>query len=86
MCTKNYDQMYSSWDMLHDGQTDRWTDRKKKLHIEVGAPPNKNIKQVSGIKVLNLMCEHFVWTLFCIFGLGQNLTLESFLLCLFVFF
>ena len=47
-CTKNYDQMmYSSWDMLHDRQTDRWMygrkdgrmDRWKKGHTEVGAPP-----------------------------------------------
>ena len=34
-CTKNYDQMmYGSWDMVHDRQTDR----RKKWHIEVGAP------------------------------------------------
>ena len=26
MCTKNYDHMmYSSWDMVHKGWTDRWT-------------------------------------------------------------
>ena len=45
--TKNYDQMmYSSWDIVHDGQTDRWTDRQKKWHIEVGAPP-KNLTFLS---------------------------------------
>ena len=34
--TKNYGQMmYSSWDMLRNRQTDR----QKKWHIEVGAPP-----------------------------------------------
>ena len=39
MCTKNNDQMmYGSWDMVHN----RWTDRVKKWHIEVGAPP-KNL-------------------------------------------
>ena len=47
MCTKNYDQMmYSSWGMVRDGQTDRWTDERmdgqKNWYIEVGAPP-KNI-------------------------------------------
>ena len=27
MCTKNNDHMmYSSWNMVHDGQMDRWTD------------------------------------------------------------
>ena len=27
MCTKNYDQiMFNTWDMVHDKQTDRWTD------------------------------------------------------------
>ena len=47
-CTKNYHQtIYSSWDMLRNGQTDGqtnrrtdgWTDGRKKWHIEVGAPP-----------------------------------------------
>ena len=28
MCTKNYDQMmFGPWDMVHDEQTDRWTNR-----------------------------------------------------------
>ena len=41
MCTKNYDLiMYSSWDMVHDWHTDRWMDRRKKWHIDVGAPHN----------------------------------------------
>ena len=30
--------MYGSWDMVHN----RWTDRRKKWHIEVGAPPTQN--------------------------------------------
>ena len=39
MCTKNCNQMmYSSWDML----CDRWTDRWKKWHIEVDAPPKSS--------------------------------------------
>ena len=38
MCSKNYDQMmYSSWDMLCDGQTE--DAQTEKGHIEVGAPP-----------------------------------------------
>ena len=42
MSTKNYDQMmYSSWDVVHDRRTDRQTDRRKKWHIEEGAPPKK---------------------------------------------
>ena len=46
MCTKNYHQMiYDSWELLCNGQTDRWTDwwmnGQKKWHIEVGAPPKK---------------------------------------------
>ena len=50
-CTKNYDQMmYSSQDMLRDrwtdkwtdGRTDGWKDGRKKLHIEVGAPPQNS--------------------------------------------
>ena len=32
--------MYSSWDMVHSRWTDGWTDKWKKWHIEVGAPPN----------------------------------------------
>ena len=31
--------MYSSWDMVRDGRTDRGTDGK--WYIEVGAPPKK---------------------------------------------
>ena len=46
MCTKNYDQMmYSSWDMLRNRQMDRWMDRQKKWHVEVGAPPKKHHHQ-----------------------------------------
>ena len=49
-CTKNYDQiMYSSWDMVYNRWTDKWTDRLmdevKKWHIEVGAP-HKNLKNL----------------------------------------
>ena len=28
MCTKLYDQIYGFWDVVHDGRTYRWTDRK----------------------------------------------------------
>ena len=39
-CTINYDQIiHGSWDMVHDVQTDR----RKKCHIEVGAPPKNNL-------------------------------------------
>ena len=39
MGTKNYDHMmYSSWDMVRDGQMDGQMERRKKWHIEVGAP------------------------------------------------
>ena len=45
MSVKNYDQMmYGSWDMMHDRRMDRRTDRRKKWHIEVGAPPKKRSK------------------------------------------
>ena len=38
MCNKNYDSMmYDSWDVVWDRQTDR----QKKWHKEVGAPPQK---------------------------------------------
>ena len=45
--TKNNDHMiYGSWNMVHKGQTDMWTDRhtdrKTDKHINVGAPPNNN--------------------------------------------
>ena len=44
MCTKNYDQvMYGSWDIVRDRRTAKQTDRQKKWHIEVAAPPNKTI-------------------------------------------
>ena len=33
-------------DRLTDGQTDGWTDRQKKSHMEVGAP-TKNIRKIS---------------------------------------
>ena len=43
MCTKNYDnKMCSPWQMVHNRGTDGQTDRQKKQHIEVGAPP-KNV-------------------------------------------
>ena len=49
MCAKNYDQMlYGSWDVVRDGWTDGQTDRQKKWHIEVGAPPkNYQIPKIS---------------------------------------
>ena len=32
MCTKNYDDMmHGSWDMVHDGQTGRWTGGKSDI-------------------------------------------------------
>ena len=38
MCTKNYGHIkYSSWDVVHNGQMDRW----KEWHIEVGAQPKE---------------------------------------------
>ena len=38
ICTKNYGHIkYSSWDMVHNGQMDRW----KEWHIEVGAQPKE---------------------------------------------
>ena len=44
MCTKNYDQvMYGSWDIARERRTAKQTDRQKKWHIEVAAPPNKTI-------------------------------------------
>ena len=52
MCTKNHDhKMCSSWDMVRDGWMDRRTDGQtdgwKKWHIEVGAPPNNLINDLS---------------------------------------
>ena len=40
ICTKNYDQMmYGSWDVVHDRQTDRWTDgRTEKVTYRGGCP------------------------------------------------
>ena len=53
-CTKNYDHM------MHDGLTDVWmdrlTDRQKKWHIEVGAPPKNNPQLIEAkIKIRKLM-------------------------------
>ena len=43
MCTENdYQMMYDSWDMVHDGWMDRQMDRLKKGHVEVGAPPENS--------------------------------------------
>ena len=43
MLTKNHDHiMYSSWNMARDGRMDRWTDGRKKWHIEVVAPPKEH--------------------------------------------
>ena len=40
-CTKNYGQMmYGFWDMVQD----RWTDRQKEWHVEVGALPKNLIE------------------------------------------
>ena len=45
MCIKNYDQMmYGYWDMVCNRQMDRLTDRQKKWHIEMGAPPKNDGK------------------------------------------
>ena len=50
-CTKNNDHMkYGTWDMVGNGQMDKWTgewtdghiDGHKKWNIEVGTPPKKN--------------------------------------------
>ena len=59
-CTKNYDQMmHDSWDIVHDGQMDRWmdgwTDGQKKWDIEVGAPTKNWIKYGMELKKLILM-------------------------------
>ena len=35
-----------------DGQTDGWTDRRKKWHIEVGAPPKKSTKISFLLKII----------------------------------
>ena len=55
-----------------DRQTGEQTDRKSFIQIRGGAPSNKNIKQVTCIKVLNLICEHFVQALICTYGLGYD--------------
>lgn len=49
--TENYDLMtYGSGKMVHDRQTDSWTDkqmnRQMKWHITVGAPPKNNVKVI----------------------------------------
>ena len=45
--------MYSFWDLVHD----RWTDRQKKWHIEVGAPPkNKSLNLPDQVLIVHLMC------------------------------
>ena len=55
-CTKNQDQiMYSSRDMLRDGQTDGRMDGKKG-RIEVGAPP-KNVKNVNNCQIIAKKCK-----------------------------
>ena len=41
--------MYSSWDMLRDRPTDGQTDRQKKWHIEVDAPPKNSNKEENQI-------------------------------------
>ena len=44
MYSKNYDQMmYNSWNTVHNGRTDGRTDRWKKWHMEVGAPPKNDL-------------------------------------------
>ena len=48
MCTKimiTWCTVSEIWCTM-DGGTDGWTDGKKKWHIEVGAPPKKEIKQL----------------------------------------
>ena len=49
--TENYDLMtYGSGKMVHDRQTDSWTDkqmnRQMKWHITVRAPPKNNVKVI----------------------------------------
>ena len=39
MCTKIYDQIYGSWDVVHDGRTDEETE--KVTQIEVSVPSKK---------------------------------------------
>ena len=36
--------MYGSWNIVCDRQMDRWMDREKKWHVEVG-PPTKKVKK-----------------------------------------
>ena len=55
-----------------DRQTGGQRDRKSFILIRGGAPPNKNIKQVTCIKVLNLIYEHFVQALISTYGLGYD--------------
>ena len=70
ICSKNYDQMmYSSWDMVHDRWTDRQTVRRKKWHIEVGAPP-KNVTSEKKSSVLHYfygIFQPFAVDCFCVF-------------------
>ena len=57
-CTKNYDQiMYDSWEMMHDGRTGR----RKKCHIEVGAPPKKGLHEIEFWKFLKCKSEIYQW-------------------------
>ena len=62
--------MYSSWDMLRDGQTDGRTDGQtdgwKKWHIEVGAPPKKKVflKDILSITVDSVIYHIKTWWLF----------------------
>ena len=45
MYTKTYDHMmYSSWDVVCDRQTGRWTDQKS--DTVVGTPPNTKLAKI----------------------------------------
>ena len=74
MYTKNYDQnMCGSWDMVHDGGTDWWTDGQKRWHIEPGVPPKnqnfENTKKSSRENKLSL--AHLYLWLLCV-QLGKH--------------
>ena len=53
--------MYSSWDMVRDGQTDRRMDGQKKWHIEVGGPPKIVGKKFLNLHIKNRIFQHQHW-------------------------
>ena len=52
-CTKNYDQTMYSWDMIHDGETYKQTE-KWHIEVEVGATSKKTASSV---------CDNSLWNL-----------------------